>query len=78
MLTKNQIDDGMNEMPGGALGFLKEWGYQQFARWVELAVLNQVRARLELEKVPSPRTQYQHQYNAGIDCMIRSAVGDDE
>lgn len=31
-LTDEQIDAVFNQMPDGASGFLKSWGYQQFAR----------------------------------------------
>lgn len=31
-LTDAQIDEAFNQMPDGAAGFLKSWGYRQFAR----------------------------------------------
>lgn len=31
-ITDEQIDKVFDSLPGGALGFMKEWGYQQFAR----------------------------------------------
>lgn len=31
-LTEEQIDAVFDQMPGGAQGFLKSWGYRQFAR----------------------------------------------
>ena len=33
-LTDAQIDEAFNQMPDGAAGFLKSWGYRQFARAV--------------------------------------------
>lgn len=30
-LTDEQIDEVFNQMPDGACGFLKSWGYRQFA-----------------------------------------------
>ena len=33
-LTDEQIDEAFNQMPDGAAGFLKSWGYRQFARAV--------------------------------------------
>lgn len=34
-LTDSQIDAIFNAMPGGADGWLKSWGYRQFARAIE-------------------------------------------
>ena len=34
ILTDAQIDETFNQMPDGAAGFLKSWGYRQFARAV--------------------------------------------
>lgn len=33
-LTDAQIDEILNAMPGGVEGWLKSWGYRQFARAV--------------------------------------------
>lgn len=32
VMTDEQIDAVFNAMPGGVDGWLKEWGYRQFAR----------------------------------------------
>lgn len=37
-LTPERISDLWNGMPGGCAGFLKQWGYMQFARAVEAEV----------------------------------------
>lgn len=36
-VTAAQIDSIVNGMPGGIDGFLKEWGWQQFAQAIEEA-----------------------------------------
>ena len=38
-LTLDQIGEAAETMPGGIDGFLKGWGWQQFARAIETAVL---------------------------------------
>ncbi|WP_260673738.1 hypothetical protein [Comamonas aquatica] len=40
-LTDAQIDEAFNQMPDGAAGFLKSWGYRQFARAVLAAQAKQ-------------------------------------
>ena len=40
-LTDEQIDEAFNQMPDGAYGFLKSWGYRQFARAVLAAQAKQ-------------------------------------
>ena len=40
-LTDEQIDEAFNQMPDGAAGFLKSWGYRQFARAVLAAQAKQ-------------------------------------
>ncbi|MFZ7319719.1 hypothetical protein [Comamonas jiangduensis] len=40
-LTDEQIDEAFNQMPDGATGFLKSWGYRQFARAVLAAQAKQ-------------------------------------
>ena len=40
-LTDAQIDEAFNQMPDGAAGFLKSWGYRQFARAVLAAQTKQ-------------------------------------
>lgn len=41
VLTDAQIDETFNQMPDGAAGFLKSWGYRQFARAVLAAQAKQ-------------------------------------
>lgn len=38
-LTESQIGAVFNSMPGGPQGFLIDWGYMQFARAIENAIL---------------------------------------
>lgn len=40
-LADEQIDETFNQMPDGAAGFLKSWGYRQFARAVLAAQAKQ-------------------------------------
>ena len=40
-LTDEQIEEVFNQMPDGAYGFLKSWGYLQFARAVLAAQAKQ-------------------------------------
>ena len=44
-LTDEQIDEAFNQMPDGAYGFLKSWGYRQFARAVLAAQAKQGEAQ---------------------------------
>jgi len=39
-LTAEQIDEAFNTMEGGPMGFMKTWGYMQFARAIEAAIEN--------------------------------------
>ncbi|HSC06121.1 MAG TPA: hypothetical protein VLD59_04785 [Steroidobacteraceae bacterium] len=45
-MTDEQIDAVFNAMPGGALGFCKDWGYRQFAR----ALLDAAGIDVELQR----------------------------
>ena len=50
-LTPEQIDKVWNSMPGGAEGFLKGWGYQQFAVALQEA-LKEERAKIAYLEIP--------------------------
>lgn len=47
MLTDNEIERAFHEMPHGVMGFLKDWGYLQFARAIEAAVRAEMQAQSE-------------------------------
>lgn len=46
-LTDAQIDEIFNAMPGGVDGWLKSWGYRQFARAVALKAAEAERAAID-------------------------------
>lgn len=48
-LTDAQIDEVFNQMPDGAQGFLKNWGYRQFAHALFEAAAQQTRAAVQTE-----------------------------
>jgi hypothetical protein len=50
-LTPEQIDKVWNSMPGGAEGFLKGWGYQQFAVALQQS-LGEERAKIAYLEIP--------------------------
>lgn len=48
MITDEQIDDVFANLPGAELGFMKNWGYRQFARMILQKHAKKVVANLDV------------------------------
>jgi len=74
-LTEVQISDIWNAMPGGHKGFLKEWGYMQFAKAIEEAILGPEKDFSDLDTLKA-ELKWCLENNAGprTECALRWAL----
>lgn len=76
-ITNEQIDEIAESMPGGMEGFMKGWGWQQFARKLlglqEQAILD---LQVELAKVKKSRKKWRNRAIANLADAMQKAASD--